>query len=368
MIKHGSGMALCLKYVTNKVPSVTPLIVKLSQGTVCSRQISKQCIKSPFLHECFVSGDISSSTNSPVPQIFADSSLNHEQEPELKCDRDVTRYLSSLIFDEDLRTTVQFRTSSFPCHCSSNSFSVPSYGTTDGLGYDEILDSSYHLHERKRLVNCSLLHSGVDFQNSSPDKREVILNLNNLKTDQPKNDQPPDPSMPPTEEQLQKVLNTLANDLPRFFVKPFNYNIYHKNIIFEDNIRGKRFCGFDQYFLQAKLFYVVSHLRFMYVNFDVLKITAHTEDGTVKVRWKISVLRLRKLLGWKLLNITSGFQNCKETWIDGFSTYYVMGDGLVHKHVADKMMPDREQMVKKETPTKSVPVPQPLAYSDKNKI
>lgn len=31
-------------------------------------------------------------------------------------------------------------------------------------------------------------------------------------------------------------------------------------------------------------------------------------------------------------------------------------------------MPDREQMMKKENTPKSVPVPHPLAYSDRNKI
>lgn len=30
----------------------------------------------------------------------------------------------------------------------------------------------------------------------------------------------------------------------------------------------------------------------MYVNLDVLKITLHPEDGTVKVRWRITVLRV----------------------------------------------------------------------------
>ena len=30
------------------------------------------------------------------------------------------------------------------------------------------------------------------------------------------------------------------------------------------------------------------------------------------------------------------------TYIDGFSTFYVGEDGLIHKHIADKMMPDDE--------------------------
>lgn len=30
-------------------------------------------------------------------------------------------------------------------------------------------------------------------------------------------------------------------------------------------------------------------------------------------------------------------------WYDGFSTFYVGSDGLIHKHVADKVMPDQDE-------------------------
>lgn len=35
-------------------------------------------------------------------------------------------------------------------------------------------------------------------------------------------------------------------------------------------------------------------------------------------------------------------------WYDGFSTYYLNGDGKVYKHVADKIMPDQDIVAKKE--------------------
>lgn len=28
------------------------------------------------------------------------------------------------------------------------------------------------------------------------------------------------------------------------------------------------------------------------------------------------------------------------SWVDGYSTFYLGNDGLIYKHVADKMMPD----------------------------
>lgn len=41
------------------------------------------------------------------------------------------------------------------------------------------------------------------------------------------------------------------------------------------------------------------------------------------------------------------------SWYDGFSTFYVGEDGLVYKHVADKMMPDQEVDVKPKTALQS---------------
>merc|ERR1719290_85998 len=40
----------------------------------------------------------------------------------------------------------------------------------------------------------------------------------------------------------------------------------------------------------------------------------------------------------------------QENWFDGFSTFHVGGDGLVHLHVADTMMPDQELTAAKEVP------------------
>ena len=45
--------------------------------------------------------------------------------------------------------------------------------------------------------------------------------------------------------------------------------------------------------------------------------------------WKI------KLWNWK------GVKDQMESWYDGFSTFYVGGDGLVYKHVADSVSAHR---------------------------
>jgi hypothetical protein len=48
------------------------------------------------------------------------------------------------------------------------------------------------------------------------------------------------------------------------------------------------FCsGLYKYVKQVALLRTVGHLKFAYVKFEILKITMHPEDGTVKIRWRI---------------------------------------------------------------------------------
>lgn len=44
----------------------------------------------------------------------------------------------------------------------------------------------------------------------------------------------------PSEEQLHRVYDVLANTLPKLFIQPLDYSIYNPNLIFENNIRGMR--------------------------------------------------------------------------------------------------------------------------------
>nr|XP_040237925.2 uncharacterized protein C6orf136 homolog [Anopheles coluzzii] len=147
----------------------------------------------------------------------------------------------------------------------------------------------------------------------------------------------------PTEEQLHRVYHVLSQTLPKLFVQPLDYSIYSPNLIFENNIRGTRTEGLYHYVKQIALLRTVGHLKFAYVTFEVLKITKHPEDNTVKVRWRIrGISALRVMLQfwkyklWKLKEIFDG----QEAWYDGFSVLHVGADGLVSKHVVDKIMPD----------------------------
>lgn len=152
----------------------------------------------------------------------------------------------------------------------------------------------------------------------------------------------------PSEEQLHRVYDVLAYTLPKLFIQPLDYSIYNPNLIFENNIRGMRTEGLYHYVKQVALLRTVGHLKFAYVTLEILKITKHPEDNTIKVRWRIKGISALKVMFqfwkyklWKLKEIFAE----TEAWYDGFSVFHVGPDGLIYKHVADKIMPDDDKVV-----------------------
>lgn len=113
--------------------------------------------------------------------------------------------------------------------------------------------------------------------------------------------------------------------------------------------------GLFDYVKQMSYLRIYGHVKFAYVEMDVLKMTMHPEDSTVKIRWRISgitgyrlAFKMLRLRVWKPREMIEKY---KSPWIDGFSTFYVNQDGLVVRHIADKMMPDED---KKPNPIEKV--------------
>ncbi|KAJ8921948.1 hypothetical protein NQ315_008582 [Exocentrus adspersus] len=152
----------------------------------------------------------------------------------------------------------------------------------------------------------------------------------------------------PSPEKLNHVFTVLGKDLPNLFVQAMDYKVYHQDMVFEDHIRNIRTEGLYNYIKQVALLRTVGHLKFAFVRFEILKITQHPEDSTVKVRWRIRGISAFKvmMLFWKfrLWNFKKMVDDKSESWYDGFSTFYVNSEGKVIKHVADKMMPDSDSV------------------------
>ncbi|XP_076233501.1 uncharacterized protein LOC143178621 [Calliopsis andreniformis] len=194
-----------------------------------------------------------------------------------------------------------------------------------------------------RSLDTSLLNSGEQRIFYS----EISPNVQNENVKQSSDDRKP------TEEQLQHVFDCLSKDLPMLFIRTMNYSIYTQDIIFINNIRGITTTGLLNYIKQIAFLKIIGHLKFAYVKLDILKITMHPEDNSIKVRWRIiGITGTNVFLSfWKfrLWNFKE-YLNNREAWYDGFSTFYVNNDGKVFKHVVDKLLPDQDAREKVKTP------------------
>lgn len=54
--------------------------------------------------------------------------------------------------------------------------------------------------------------------------------------------------------------------------------------------------GMYNYVKQMALVRTIGHLKYAYVKMDVLKITMHTQDNTIRVRWRINGISGVKIL------------------------------------------------------------------------
>lgn len=199
--------------------------------------------------------------------------------------------------------------------------------------------------ERNTGATILRQYSNVD---SQPSSSSLTDRFQTNQSDNQQESGTPSSSGGPSEEQLQKVYDVLANTLPKLFIQPLDYSIYNPNLIFENNIRGIRTEGLYHYVKQVALLRTVGHLKYAYVTMEVIKITKHPEENTVKVRWRvkgISAMRVMfqfwKYKLWKLKEIFAD----TEAWYDGFSVFHIGPDGLIYKHVADKIMPDDDKVV-----------------------
>ncbi|XP_015599172.1 uncharacterized protein LOC107269613 [Cephus cinctus] len=365
-------MSLCFRTISNKL---TPFVNTRKQIGQLDRQLPKHIKPSAFLEEFLGVRTITSATASPKERV-PESSVNigiHQHVPlgsldsSNECHENLSRKHDQT---EDYTSQTEWYNLGKSQECSKDcsrgcvTFHSPLISAVKQ--YEIVLDdimvwnktsveqeSVVTLYENesledafKRLSLGIRMHSADKPMLSNFEKDMILLaegkaNLENVNESQ----QSQDLDGGPSQEQLLRVFNILRENLPNLFIKSMDYSIYHPELVFVNNIRGTTTKGLFHYVKQIALLRTVGHLKFAYVTFEVLKITMHPEDGTVKVRWRIRGISGLKVmfLFWKikLWNIQEAFQE-QESWYDGFSTFYVNSSGLIVKHVADKMMPDQD--------------------------
>lgn len=115
---------------------------------------------------------------------------------------------------------------------------------------------------------------------------------------------------------VEKVINTLKEDLPTLFQKDISYDIYTQNIYFKDPVNT-----FKYKFNYRIIFWTLrfhARLFFTQIYFDVHEVYQSAED-TILAKWTVrGVLRVP----WK-----AGLL------FNGYSTYKLNQDNLIYEHI-----------------------------------
>jgi hypothetical protein len=138
--------------------------------------------------------------------------------------------------------------------------------------------------------------------------------------------------------QLEHVKKRLEATTELMFHHRLDWTFYTRDVVLEDHIFNFRRCGLDQVMRHLGLISVGCSYLLPTVHLEPLNILPVLEDGTVRLRWRVKYLNWFQTLDWRNFRAQHRKQNFK--WYDGYSIFYVDGNGLVFKFTIQKTMPD----------------------------
>nr|XP_049612486.1 uncharacterized protein LOC125989976 isoform X1 [Syngnathus scovelli] len=135
------------------------------------------------------------------------------------------------------------------------------------------------------------------------------------------------------EQKLAVAYERLRTELP----KNHDYTMYSRDVEFINGLVNNKTRGRAIYRLSTSLWRLVCLFYFTDVRLEVLKLTKHVEDGTIKARWR--------LRGLPFLTLMLRFYRKDKPHLyrsyDAFAIFYIGRDGLIHCHQVEKMMPSQ---------------------------
>ncbi|XP_030645202.1 uncharacterized protein C6orf136 homolog [Chanos chanos] len=147
------------------------------------------------------------------------------------------------------------------------------------------------------------------------------------------------------EEKLALMHEKLRVELPSFFVKNHDYTIYSNDVEFINGLLNTKTRGRVVYQLTLSLWRFLCLCYYAEAKMEVLKLTKHPEDGSIKARWRVKGLPFHLLL---LRFYRKDKSHLYRTY-DAFSTFYVGSDGLIHCHKVEKVMQARPPVLPRVT-------------------
>lgn len=147
------------------------------------------------------------------------------------------------------------------------------------------------------------------------------------------------------EQKLVLMYERLRIELPNFFRKNHDYSMYALDLEFINGLINAKTRGRVLYQLTVTLWRFLCLLYYTEAHLEVLKLTKHAEDGTVKARWRVRGIPFHTLMLRFYLKDKSQLYRT----FDAFSTFYIGQDGLIHCHKVEKVMPARPPVLPRVT-------------------
>jgi hypothetical protein len=116
--------------------------------------------------------------------------------------------------------------------------------------------------------------------------------------------------------QVERDIETLKQDLPTLFEKDISYDIYTRDIYFQDPVN--KFKGKFNYRIIFWTLRFHAQLFFTQIHFDLHEVSQSAQD-IILAKWTVrGTLRLP----WKA-----------KIFFNGYSTYKLNQDGLIYEHI-----------------------------------
>ncbi|XP_069378773.1 uncharacterized protein C6orf136 homolog isoform X2 [Paralichthys olivaceus] len=135
------------------------------------------------------------------------------------------------------------------------------------------------------------------------------------------------------EEKLAVMYERLGIELPSFFIKSHDYTMYSKDMEFLNGLMNTNTRGRVLYQLILSLWRLLCLCYYAEARLEVLKLTKHMEDRSIKARWRIRGLPVHTVL----LRFYRKDKRHLYRSYDAFSTFYIGKDGLIHCHKVEKV-------------------------------
>ncbi|VDN07495.1 unnamed protein product [Thelazia callipaeda] len=137
-------------------------------------------------------------------------------------------------------------------------------------------------------------------------------------------------------------IDRICFQAPMFFRYQADYTIYRPNVIYKDEIFHLTVPNRDILMIYFGTISTACLFCCPHIELEVLSILPISEDGTVRLRWRVKYISLlRALLNPKLFKYEYRIKRLK--WYDGLTIFHVGADGFVHRVVTRRIIDDEQK-------------------------